>query len=66
MNDAMSVRFLQKLIEQMKEVEFCDGKAQYKYQPPVPVNFSNPVSAHVRANDLTHLYEVLYDVASSL
>ena len=35
---------VQKLIDQLNENEFCDGKAQYKYQPPVPVNLSDPVS----------------------
>lgn len=39
----------QKLIEQMRESDFCDGKAQYKYQPPVPVDFSNQVSPPSRS-----------------
>ena len=45
----------QKLIEQMRESDFCEGKAQYKYQPPVPVNFSNPVSPPSEAESCTLL-----------
>ena len=45
----------QKLIEQMRESDFSDGKAQYKYQPPVPVDFSNPVSPPSEAESCTLL-----------
>ena len=45
----------QKLIEQMRESDFCEGKEQYKYQPPVPVDFSNPVSPPSEAESCTLL-----------
>ena len=51
-----SHRHVQKLIEQMAESDFCDGKAQYKYQPPVPVDFSNPVSAHTLLRQIHSCY----------